>query len=37
MHIMQSRRDFLVTLSAAGAAGISPKLGYHSPTRDRRK
>ena len=22
MHIMQSRRDFLATLSAAGAAGV---------------
>ena len=36
MHIMQSRRDFLATLSAAGAASVlGPE--HRSPTRGRRK
>ena len=36
MHIMQSRRDVLASLSAAGAAGVLAR-EEHSPTRARRK
>ena len=37
MHIMQSRRDFLASLSAAGAAGVLGAPDARSPTRGRRR